>query len=180
MNGSLNALKVAILFVSLSLVSRLATAAEELIDMDLVGDDPTFFQPFDHPPDPDRGTLMRFEGYVENRIVTETGFDLQFAWRLPENPVNFGKYESGIITLPAADPVNGPVQIPLFLEHELDFSPDQVYLGLEGHSCCDNLRVVGTFTHVQVPEPASLALAVVGMFCVIAWRVRRVRMASIY
>ena len=93
--------------------------------------------------------------------------------------------EQGFVRLPSYG------QLPIDFEQQIGFTPDKVYLHVEGGGPADYFRFLGDFTIKQVPEPSSLVLlvaaALLGLpsrrfrsvfICGIAWRVAWSPMAA--
>ena len=153
----------------MTVCARSATAATVLQSFDRLfqGDDPSevfqfpsgFFQ-FSLKYDPAAPSTLRFTGYVENQdLFDETGARFLFNWgrseRIWDGAVLFPDgpdYLMGV-RFPAADPVQGPVRVPIEFQASIDYAPAWLRFDVEGLGCCDNFRLVGELTLEPTVEP---------------------------
>jgi hypothetical protein len=133
------------------------------------GDDPGEVFEFNLPFDPAQPAVVSFEGFAENLEAgadSETGVRFHLRWRPPtgdgggdgggadlpdESPFPRG------VRLPPADPLSGPVRVPLHFESLLAYSPSLLIFAVEGLGPTDNFRLAGDLSIRPVPEPAPIA-----------------------
>ena len=150
------------------------------------GDDPSEVFEFNLPFDPAVPTLLRFNGFVENLETgddAETGVRFQLRWRPPAG--DGGGFDfpdpsdpnSRGVRLPPADPLLGPVRVPVTFQTDVPYSPALVRFGVEGLGPTDLFRFVGDLSIQPVPDPqaAAVCIAVLAPTLVL----RRMRRATI-
>ena len=137
-------------FLLIGTLFKTGAGTLETFDRLFQGDDPTEGFDFSLPPDPATPSLIRFSGFAENRdAFSETGVRFWLgSWRtngtrdelhlFPREPEFFTGYR-----LPPADPLNGPVRVPVQFQTRLEYSPASVHFTVEGLGCCDDFRFVG-------------------------------------
>lgn len=139
-----------------------ASAATVLQSFDrlFAGDDPTESFQFSLEYDPTVPTTVRFAGFVENLDpFYETGARFFLSWgRTNDSWEQVVLLPDGIgylmgVRFPAADPVQGPVRVPVAFQGRIDYAPAGVWFGVEGLGCCDNFRLVGALTLEPTTEP---------------------------
>jgi hypothetical protein len=125
------------------------------------GDDPSEVFEFTLPLDPAMPSSVRFAGFVENRdTFAETGVRFNLAWGRTA-----GGFDSGIlfpdgpeylmgVRMPPADPLSGPIRVPVEFQASVGYWPASVILAVEGLGCCDNFRFVGNLTIEPLPRLA--------------------------
>ena len=140
------------------------------------GDDPTEGFDFSLAPDPVAPSLIRFFGFAENRdTLSETGVRFWLgSWRtngtrdelhlFPREPEFFTGYR-----LPPADPLNGPVRVPIQFQTRLEYCPASVHFTVEGLGCCDDFRFVGDLTIEPAWEPRLRISRLQGGAIQLAW-----------
>ena len=148
-------------------------------DQVLEGDDPTEVFELNLPFDAAVPTVLQFNGFVENLDAgddAETGMRFQLRWRPmagdgggfdfpdPADPNSRG------VRLPAADPLLGPVRVPVTFQTIVPYSPALVRFGVEGLGPTDRFRFVGDLSIQPVPEPHA---ATVGSAVLIATLILR-------
>jgi len=139
-----------------------ANAATVLQSFDRLfqGDDPSEVFQFSLKYDPSAPSTLRFTGYVENLdLFDETGARFLFGWGRSE-----GSWDGAVlfpegldylmgVRFPAADPVQGPVRVPVEFQARIDYAPAWLRFDVEGLGCCDNFRLVGALTIEPTVEP---------------------------
>ena len=140
------------------------------------GDDPSESFQFSLDYDPAAPATVRFAGFVENLSpFDETGARFLLAWGrtnaswpegvyLPDGP----EYLMGV-RFPAADPVQGPVRVPVELEARIGYAPASLRFDVEGLGCCDYFRLVGTLTIKPPVEPELRASRAGGAAARMTW-----------
>jgi hypothetical protein len=143
------------------------------------GDDPSEVFEFNLPFDPAVPTIVRFNGFIENLKSgddAETGVRFQVVWRPPQGdgagyifPDSLEDYLRGV-RLPSADPILGPVRVPVTFQADVPYSPALLRFGVEGLGGTDLFRFVGDLSIQPVPEPHA---ATVGSAVLIATLILR-------
>jgi hypothetical protein len=137
-----------------------ATAATitQQYDLTLVGDDPDvalFLLP--NPFLPGFPLEATFEGYAENlNPFPYNSNGIEVGFRDPGPPR--ADYTM-TADLPDADPVTGPVQLPVFFSHSFASAPSQLFVEFRTDGPDENTHFNGTVTLTgTVPEPSTLAM----------------------
>ena len=139
-----------------------ATGATVLQSFDRLfqGDDPSEVFQFSLKHDPAAPSTVRFKGFVENLdAFDETGARFLFGWGRSEGSWDgVVLFPDGLdylmgVRFPAADPVQGPVRVPVEFQARIDYAPAWLRFDVEGLGCCDNFSLVGDLTIEPTMEP---------------------------
>jgi hypothetical protein len=135
---------------------------QQTLDALLDGDDPSQRFTFDLPYDPLTPIVVRLDGLFRNLSVDGTASRITIHWIAPSSGSAGTDW----------NPLPGSGQLPLHFEHTLAFTPDSLFLLVEGGGPADYFRFTGDFSIQQVPEPGAMALfgagiglAAVRFFC---------------
>ena len=152
-----------LLFILTGLASVCAPSTAEAavlqsFDQLFLGDDASESFEFNLPPDPAVPKTIRFAGFVENLHTNREGAVRFFlGWQTNSGVGSDGVTIASLIfppwpeylhppRLPAADPVSGPVRVPVVFQAEVNYSPSRVKFAVEGLTDNDNFRFVGDLT----------------------------------
>jgi hypothetical protein len=130
------------------------------------GDDPSEAFQFNLPFNPGPPAGVRFDGFAENLDAgpeSETGVRFQLRWVSTPGHGDGEDFPDDFffprgVRLPPADPLAGPVRVPLHFESLLAYSPSLLIFAVEGLGPTDNFRLVGDLSIRPVPEPTPAAL----------------------
>lgn len=139
-----------VLYVLLIVAAALPAAAQLLIqpfDAVLEGDDPGKVFPVDLPYDPATPVVVRFEGFFQNLDTGETGVRWGFWWSQSEGGGTEGFTGISFARLP------GSGTLPVQFERWIGYTPDTLFLHVEGGGPADHFLFSGEMTIQQVPEP---------------------------
>jgi hypothetical protein len=136
------------------------TPVLQTFDRIFQGDDPSESFKFSQTFDPAVRATIRFSGFAENlSTFDETGARFFVGWGQAENDLEEGiLFPEGPandmgVRFPPADPLLGPVRVPLEIVAKTDYWPASLRFDVEGLGCCDHFRLVGTLTIEPTPEP---------------------------
>jgi len=144
--------------------STAVAAVLQSFDQLFLGDDATEIFEFNLSPDPAVPTTLRFAGFVENLHTNREGAVRFFlGWQTNSSVGSDGVTIASLIfppwpdylhppRLPAADPVSGPVRVPVEFQAEVGYSPSWVKFAVEGLTDDDNFRFVGELTIDSQPR----------------------------
>jgi hypothetical protein len=141
---------------------------QETLDAVLQGDDPSERFTFDLPENALTPIVVRLDGILQNLAIEDTGARYSIHWEAPTPG------STGIDWTPL--PGNG--QLPLHFEHTLQFTPDSLFLLVEGGGPADYFRFTGDFSIQQVPEPNTVLLLGAGVGAVAVYWLYRKRKAA--
>lgn len=159
-----------------AVVPRTGVRVLQSFDRLFQGDDPTESFQFSLEYDPAVPTTVRFAGFVENlSAFDETGARFLLGWgrtndnlaegvSLPDGP----EYLMGV-RFPPADPVQGPVRVPVEFQGRIGYAPASLRFDVEGLGCCDYFRLVGTLTIEPTVEPELRVSRAGGAVARITW-----------